>query len=461
MRMSERHEGSGNATSISVSTQMEFWTAGDRTQRTLGLQRSGDPMAISGHHDASGKLHSLSDIFKHNQLASLTAQRDTGNMASHVEVIGGRKLLQVTVEIKPFWAPDGEWDDVDPGNIDDLTARYYQVDDDVLRFESFKGTTFWDGYHKKGQFFAETNNRFVGRLWGADFGGELDPTVMNRSAGPWTNYNQPARLSDLAALAISLDKQVLRRRQMLPTIVMDETGRREGVLVELSTDSGLTWDRLPISIKVRVHPRQFAIYFDVEDMLTVGQHPQDGDEESIIFPNDGNADNFYHAYLLGILRVAVTCVTDLDGRIDEIAFDSNSAVRDHRITRLISAKESFRDIDAQSHGDNTLLGLGTDVLDGPRARRFALSMLRRHQGAALRGDPLIPWVAMDDEYALGDSVLGIRRTKSDVVDISFGGNAARDGDFPVIVQKVFKLDGEQSTQLVLTDGELRRSNGRT
>jgi len=460
MRMSERHEGSGNATSISVSTQMEFWTAGDRTQRTLGLQRSGDPMAVSGHHDAIGKLHSLSDIFLHNQLASLTAQRDTGNMASHVEVLGGRKLLQVTVELQPFWPPDADWDDVDSGSIGTKSDAAFAGD---APFESIEGSAFYNRFHTKGKDFGLGGNRMVGRLWGADFGGELDPSIMNRSTGPFTNYNQPARLSDLTNLVISLDKQVRRRRQMLKTIVMDDTGRREGVLVELSPDDGMTWLRMPITSKIGILTRQFAIYFENQDVLTIGQHLIGDDMRSIIFPGSSGLgkENFYHAYILNQLRVRVTCVIDLDGRIDEIAFDSNSAVRDHRITRLISAKESFRDIDAQSHGDNTLLGLGTDVLDGPRARRFALAMLRRHQGAALRGDPLIPWVALDDEFALGDSVLGIRRTKSDVVDISFGGNAARDGDFPVIVQKVFKLDGEQSTQLVLTDGELRRSNGKT
>ena len=454
MRMYERHElVASNQDTISVRTQMAFTTPGDIAADTIAVQSAGEPSAQHSHRDAAGKLVTIDDLLANNNVASATLQRDFGNAASQVTVLGGRRLIQITQELKPLWPPDPEWDDVP--DVDAVrTAAYSEP------FETIKGSIFYDNYHAKGQFFGQSANRIGGRLWGADFGGELDPSNMNRTTGPWTDYSQPARLGDLTNTLVPLTDEVRRRRQMLDTLVTDGAQRRDGVLVEISIDSGSTWSRLPITTKLETLPTRFALWLAVDDLLTIGRDPVDANGDSILFAPGGAVDNYYHAYLTGVLRMRVTCVTDLDARMVKSVFSSTSALAAHDVDKVISRKRDFRSLDGSFHADNTLAGQAADIDDGPSASRMARDVLRRVEGAALRGDPIIPWIE-SSRYPVGTPISGIRRTPNATVDISFGGDAGRSDDYPIVVQKIYLLDGERSTQLVLADGELRRANGRT
>lgn len=431
----EVHTNEAQNGKLRVLSNLNFWAPGDTIPSVMFLERN-----VSSYQ-ANGQLRSTANILASNDVQSCNMRLDTGASVERSLVIGGRRWVVETIELWPFWKPDPRWDDVDAGDADDYRSDAYS-DPFVVEKES----EFYKRYCPHGQSFDTEENRSVGRLWGANWSGELPQDEFARTTGPYQNYLIRKSLTSPSGV---LKSQVRRRR------IVDHLGRKNGVaqdelkaVLEMSLDAGDTWQKIEAEfVLLRTIG---AIYFKQSNLLSIGQE---------VVEDLGSVDNYYDAYLKHALRFRITWSVEADERLTatsdgnaipqyfSLLFDKND------IVKMVLKKKSFH---SREEGDHQLPhGLdfpGELVDDSDSAELYAAAVYADTLMGRWRGNPVVPWIE-SDRYKVGEPIAGIYSPSNHYFTI-FGGNLQRTGWWPHVVAKAFNAE-TQTTEITLRDYRLR------
>ncbi len=447
LRFHEEHATESEGETISVTTAVRFWCPGDKEAMALALERE------ASHYDDEARTvpRPIADITEHNTINQGRLQLDYGDTATDVLVIGDRKFVTITTELYPLWPIDEYWDG-EHGEVDAGLIGEYSSEIDV------EGSLIHGCHNTKGAEFAL--HAKVGRLWGIDTAGEYTAEAYRRTVGAWKDRHKTAwsfaEVPGNTKLPIKrwykLAPQVRRRRWMKPVAETDLLNRSKGVIIEIGIASDDPYTETVWTViddKPTILGDQCAVYFKAQSVTSI---------EPELF-SAANLGHFYEAYLKGKLRLRATFDIDLDERVTGEAHTDDSPLADQAVRHTAIRHRDFRFTDT-ARFQHTLLpefetvppddtAYAGDVNDGDSAKRAAEQALSQVAGAALRGDPIIPWLEFG-EPAIGTPISGIRRTASDDVDIPFGGDVNRVP--PVVIAKIYRqTEPDLSTQLMLHD----------
>lgn len=200
-------------------------------------------------------------------------------------------------------------------------------------------------------------------------------------AGDWSG--EPFNRGPAADLSAVLDggATLLRRRRLLPCLSRDASGQSAGVLVEVSYDSGTTWQR----------------YGGRIETLT--------DEAGVRIADGDLPPDYWQAARAGTLAVRVTASIESDRRVrvefeDPLRADGRRTV-EH--LRWMGGRFRRQWVDANSR----LADAGNaDVTDDrPAMTELLRQEMQRAKTAATNGRLVLPWLST--LYAAGDRAGGI------------------------------------------------------
>ena len=431
MQFHETHSNQTQGEDLRVLSDLRFWCPGDLPTSALSLERNG-----SAHITSDGRLRSVSDALTANNVNSATLQRDFGNTFGKVKVAGDRRWVAVRSLLLPLWQPSPLWDDVSSANAETYVED--AASEDMPFVENTEGE-FFKRYNPKGEYFHVGENKIIGRLWGIDPAGELDPTVYERSQAPFTNYS-PWEFPGIA-------DAVRRRRVMRPLSGTNERNHPLGVVLEISFDSGSTWHRY--ETRYQLLQTRSAILLNSPNLLSIGKEILENLAEN---PNE--ILNYYDAFLRGFFRLRATFEIDADDCLLESASTSISPLASQAPTKMICKPKDFQFGELDSTVE---AGIASEIQardDRDAATRLAEAHLANCAGAQWKGNPVIPWIEIDD-FSLGTPIEGIRREVGGPVEIKFGGSANQSSMYPCVVQKVYRAK-DQSTELTLHDHSMRK-----
>ncbi|MCK4658075.1 MAG: hypothetical protein KAV82_01005, partial [Phycisphaerae bacterium] len=208
-------EGIDNLAGEPVS-RMQFWAPGDNQQvEMLEAELDGSPFNLGGT-----PRDPETDLLLRNNVTNARVLRDWTNVINHVRVVGDRRYFVLRVGLLPLWQPHTGWDGItqDPGELVDAATG-------GADFELQKDSLWYQRHFPGGSLWATGENSIAGRLYGADFGAELDPAVYDRPDPPYDNYGA----IDWAAMGTwgpdgAPAGLVRRRRRIMPLTAVDGAG---------------------------------------------------------------------------------------------------------------------------------------------------------------------------------------------------------------------------------------------
>jgi hypothetical protein len=218
----------------------------------------------------------------------------------------------------------------------------------------------------------------------------------------------------------------------------DAFGRSLGILLELSSDSGATFHLVAGGYRVRGD--MTALYITADNLLGWGKEA---------FGKEAAVKHLYEAYLRQTLFMRATFNIDLDERLTETE-DSLSfwPLAPHHATRVILRDRDFRLTEADRFVTELPPDVDGNVNDTNSAIRLGHQQLCRLQRPICRGNPIVPWLAIT-EWPIGTAIRGIRRGRSQQSYYPFSENTQEGA--PHVAGKIFRVDREVSTELVLAD----------
>lgn len=399
--------------------EMRFWCPGENepglgapAAEVLEVEEDGSPFT------PTGQLRDVeTDLLRRNNTTSARILTDDSCVLNHVEVIGERRQVVVRMELMPLWEPATGWWDELAGMAEYLVDLATDGDDFKLALES----DFAARFHPDGEWYGIGDRSIVGRAWGMDFGAELDPADYNRASGPYDDYGviNWGALGNWGAVGPPTDL-VRRRRRIMPLTAKDSAGRSVGVVLEVSWDSGDTWHRLGGN-EFRTVPEHGAILVKPDNLLGFGATILKTIEAKT---GSKPVRNYYHAYLLGVFRMRVTGLVDLDDRLiggcDAPWAGSTGPLGSLSVSRSVLRTDEFGRVETgwfQNHG---FVGLG-EVDDTAKADACAAGTLDPHLAGKRSASPVIPWLDLSPaRYPLGTPIEGIRRSLvNSAHDLSF------------------------------------------
>jgi hypothetical protein len=253
------HDNLSMGTEVQVRSSLSFTVPGDETVTldVFGLERDTAQGTGGSHFAADGSLRDVSEITVANTVSNCQSAQEYGNTISRIEVVGDIEWYAVQTELIPLWKPNADWDRPTPAEPQPYRDAAYDAEEP---FKSLPDGDFYKRYHAEGDDFTDGENALVGRLWGIDPAGELDPLEFNRGFGPFADYSAPWEVPQHP-------DQTRRRRRIreIPTV----DGRQPlGVRLEVSLDAGVTW--YPLLTRAKVFPEKPAIYLLAKDPLAIG-----------------------------------------------------------------------------------------------------------------------------------------------------------------------------------------------
>ncbi len=429
MHAGESHTNETQSGEVRVLSHLDFWVQDQKAADVLHLERN------ASQFTAGGQLRTINDMLSKSNVQSANLRFDTGSTLARTELVAGRKWWIITTELKPLWEIDFRWDDVDEEDADDYRSDAYG-DPFVIDTEG----EFYKRYSPHGSKFQDLDYAIVGRLWGIDPAGEIDPILFERLTGPYQNYD-PFVIPNIA-------DQVRRRRMIDHPEAKKQTGERKKIRLEISLDGGDTWAVTETAFVL--HRQLSAIYFKQPNLLTIAREVIEG---------NGTVDNFYDAYLKHALRFRATFAIELDERLIAIANtlggSNASPLAGTGTTKMyLNTKTHQQRLIDEISVDPAVVATIDEVDDIDSLDRLAKARLAENSVAKWRGNPVIPWIE-SSRYPLGTPIQGIVRTPGTGDVISFGGDAKRSSGYPHVVSKVYNA-ADQTTDLVLRDHSLRK-----
>lgn len=382
---------------------------------------------------------------------------DSGRRA-FVRINGAPIRYEITVELRPGWRPDANWD-VAPAGV---TAAI-----EATRTVSSSGTqgTAWEQLYVGGKQSTDglISYRDVGRYWVLNEDGSYTAADFQRSSGPWSgsdvwapfDWREEGHIPDLVARGG--DGWTPRRRRFLPCDVAGEladgTPSTLKHLLEVSYDGGTTWEQLPGADIVADTDRcaiRITSPADLRELIPLSSAPPYA------------ADNFVTAYIRGNLRLRLTAVIEGDDVLRGLAGATPDAGWEMPWAEHLDRPDQFRK--TVRHADcSRLVQLGATEpptsddqpeIDAAAARCRNEFQSRRSSGQVtipylLRKQPMKPW----QSYQIGDEI-DILYTQGDTALVFFTGVDAGQRRAPRVVGITFRWardPQEISTTLMIED----------
>lgn len=203
--------------------------------------------------------------------------------------------------------------------------------------------------------------------------------VLNE-AGDWSTppFNQ-GEPPDLAGL-FGTHALVLRRRRFLPCLSRDAAGKSLGVAIEVSYDSGATWQTYAGRVEVLAG------------------------EAGVRVADDQLPPAYWQAAVAGTLAVRVTATIESDARVRAVQADEPGPDDRRAVRRVRWLAGRFRR--QWVHADSRFAGGSADAVDDRPALAAALAeYVRRHRESPARGTLTLPSISA--VFQVGDRVRGI------------------------------------------------------
>lgn len=411
-------------------TQLRIWAAEDGPVRRLHLARTGRWPDGELRYDTSSR--SVPDILSANNAYRGEVAWDHGRIVNSPVVIGGIRKHEMTVPLWPGWIPRDGLDSVQPAGR--LAAKGQALTPDQVESlgSRAEGHLWFRRYHRRGNEFKAHAD--TGRLWVLNEDGYYAGGLYNRNA-PFDNY-RPFDFSTVADATVTASGAWMRRpRRFLPAVTRSLEDRPLGVWVEISFDTGATWQQQ--SSGVRVLEDRCAIYFDADNPTEItppGADPLD--------------QNMWCAIIDQAFRVRVTAVIESDDRL--LATIPPGEVRSPtlQLNGIVVRRANAFQLVSRSHTTNVLCGIGASGAAVERDDSQAIMALARqlaevNQDRRVSVAPTIPWI--ETAYSLGDRIAEIRGRR-----IRFATTMGVETRFPAVIERRFALqDGRYETTLTL------------
>lgn len=504
-------EGEGESEALFVESELHFWAPGDPAPVTLGLERGGS------HFDELGAPRDVADILEANNVVNANLQLDYGNALHRVRVIGDRKWRIIRAELKPLWKPEARWDNVAEPQLseyrDDAYLNPFSMEAGSEFFHRYSpdGDRWGEGQNQLvGRLWGlDTSGEIAAAAaaYNRPFGyftdystpwefphGEAEAIRRRRAiqAIPTVDGEAPLgvilemllpyelattgflvdRISDtegvielpsVIGLAVGMQLNLVWPGSPDPatrtTVIMglDAATKRIAVaggdgdiMPGEATDFAISAGEIALRIadQVKILPERSAVYIMVRDLLAFGKEALEKLDPPL------GADNYYDAYMQDAVRLRAYLAIETDEVCEGLAESTSSPVEDLDSTKLLVKSTALKLNDTDDDVPDDIFDRVRDDDDGSAAGKLASGLLATRDHGQWQGQPQIPWIE-EDAYPLGSAVSGIARAVDPPEEISFGANAASDGAFPVVTQKVYLVE-EQTTVLTLDDQPRRR-----
>jgi hypothetical protein len=410
-------------------TALRFWSPHDGPVKPLYLARGGRHADGTLRYDTEGR--SAGRICSENNVYRGRVTWNDRQVVNAPILIGDVKRYEVTLPLAPGWLPR---DGLDSVGIDDRQAAKIQALTPA-QVESLgtdaEGSLWYRRYHRQGSLFKYDSD--VSRLWVLNEDGGYDSDLYSRHA-PFDDYS-PFDFSKVMDSSVTAPGAWTRRpRRLLPTITTTSDGRVLGVWIEISFDSGASWQQQAGG--VRVLEDRIGLYFESEnptEIAPIGVDPA--------------GQNMWYALIDQTFRVRVTGVVESDERlVGRWPADATEASTLQVNGMIVREPKSFQFV-SRSHTENVLRDVAptsSAERDDTEAIASAVRRLAKSsQDRDVRATPAIPWLEMT--YAIGDRISEIRGRH-----LRFATSASVEPRYPAVLERRFALtDGRYETVLTL------------
>lgn len=410
-------------------TELRFWSPEDGSVKQLYLARGGRYEDGTLRYDATDR--SVSRVLSENNTYRGRVTWNDRSVINAPIVIGDIKRYEMTLPLKPGWLPRDWLDNVDVGDRQTAKDKALTPAQVETLGDDTEGSEWYRRYHRQGSLFKYDSD--VSRLWVLNEDGRRHPDFYDRNA-PFDDYS-PFDFSTVADSNVTTAGAWIRRpRRLLPTISTTTDGRRLGVWVEISFDSGTTWQQQAGG--VRVLDDQIGIYFEAENPTEIAPTGV-----------DPATQNMWYALIDQTFRVRVTAVIESDDRLmGHWPADATDASTLQLNAMVVRQPKSFQFV-SRLNTDNVLRDV-TSVSPLERDDTASIeSTVRRlalvNQERDVRVAPAIPW--LETGYAIGDRISEIRGRH-----LRFATTAGVEPRYPAVLERRFALmDGRYETVLTL------------
>jgi len=400
-------------------TQLRVWASDAGPRRQLYLVRGGHRADGTVRYDTSAR--SVSEILSDNNTYRGEVSWDHREIVNSPVVIGDVKRYEMTLSLWPGWSPRVNLDNVSPA--DRAAAKGLALTPDAVEMlgDEAENSAWFCKYHRCGSAFKY--NTDVSRLWVLNEDGYYLGFLYNRNS-PFDDY-QPFDFSTVLDSIVTRRGAWMRRtRRLLPTISTSVDGRCLGVWVEISFDSGTTWQQQ--SSGVRVLEDRAGIYIDCENPTEIT--PTGVDPEN---------QNLWYAIIDQTFRVRVTAVIESDERVmGSFPPEGLSSPTFQANAMVVRRPKSFQ-FASRSLATNVLSTVGTGQVerdDSDAISVLAEQLARANQDREVRVLPTIPWI--ETRYALGDQITEIRGRQ-----LRFATTRGSGTRWPSVLERRFRLSG--------------------
>ena len=369
---------------------------------------------------------SAAEIFAANNMSAGRVTRDRRDAMRVPLIVGGVKKYEMTVGLVPGWEPVEGLDNVAPGDRDQAKATALLPSEVELIGRYTRLIPWFRQYHRDGIDYEVY--RDVARKWVLNEHGRYDGARFNRNA-PFDDYRPFDFASVCDEHVTTVGAWMRRARRFLPAASVTLDGQPT-VWVEYSFDSGQTW--YGQSEGIVVLSDECGVFLDCDNPCQVTPEGVWPDEQ-----------NLWFALVDQTFRVRVTAVVESDERLVCVGDMGRVAgVVGSPELDVIYEPAQF-DFVSTEHTDN-VLRLDAPVVQDDRAAMATLVGELSHSDRmpVVHGRPVIPW--LDDEYAFGDRILGVRGRG---IRFDAAGPVER---LPQVVGKVYRVSsGRYETELIL------------
>lgn len=409
-------------------TTLRAWSPDAGPLKCLYLARGGRYPDGTPRYPTTGR--SPADILSANNTHHGQAAWDHRGIINAPIVIGDVKRYEMTLPLCPGWVPRDGLDNVLPASR--AAAKALALTPEQVRAlgDQAEASYWFRRYHRHGSEFRLEGD--TARLWALNEDGYYDGDLYNRNA-PFDNY-QPFDFSTVSDLTVTAPGAWMRRpRPLLPPVSRSSDGRKLRVWVEVSFNSGATWQQQ--SSGVRVLEDRAGIYFECDSPTEIAPAGV-----------DPAVQNMWYAIIDGIFRVRVTAVVESDERLTgEFPPDWLAAATSQLNGLAIRLPKAYQFISRQH--TQSVLASGMPA-EGERDDSAAITahaerLARTGQQRQVSALPAIPWV--ETSYDLGDRISEIRGRH-----MRFNTIAGPEPTFPAVLERRFLLhEGRYETQLVV------------
>ncbi len=410
-------------------TQLRVWAPEGGPLRQLHLVRGGRHTDGTPRYDPSGR--STREILSANDTYRGQVAWDHRGIVNSPIVIGDVKHYEMTLPLWPGWIPRDNLDNVEPGDREAAKALALTPAQVEVLGSAAENHYWFRRYHRRGSEFKFGAD--VSRLWILNEDGHYDGALYNRNP-PFDDY-QPFDFSTVADSTVTTSGAWMRRvRRLLPTISTSLDGRALGVWVEISFDSGTSWQQQ--SSGVRVLEDRVGIYLECENPTELTPTGTDPYEQ-----------NMWYSIIDQTFRVRVTAVLASDERLLGTFPAGQFASPTLQVNAMVVRRAKSFQFVSRSHTTNVLVP-GTPACpaerdDSAAASSLAEQLARANQDREVRVAPTIPWI--ETGCAIGDRITEIRGRH-----LRFATTVGADVRWPAVIgRRFFLTDGRYETELTL------------